>query len=58
LCSNPIGVTGLVRVADAALQVMGKAGEGQVAGVQNALSTAIGGSVQFVNCTILGADYV
>jgi hypothetical protein len=38
--------------------VMGKAGEGQVAGVRNALSTAIGGSVQFVNCTILGADYV
>src|SRR6185437_6756360 len=58
LCSNPIGVTGLVRVADAALQVMGKAREGQVSGVQNALSTAIGGSVQFANCTILGADYV
>jgi acetyl-CoA C-acetyltransferase len=58
LCSNPIGVTGLVRVADAALQVMGKAGGGQVAGVQNALATAIGGSVQFVSCTILGADYV
>ncbi len=58
LCSNPIGVTGLVRVADAALQIMGKAGEGQVAGVKNALATAIGGSVQFVNCTVLGADYV
>ena len=29
----------------------------QVAGVQNALATAIGGSVQFANCTILGADY-
>jgi acetyl-CoA C-acetyltransferase len=58
LCSNPIGVTGLVRVADAALQVMGKAGVGQVTGVQNALATAIGGSVQFVNCTILGADYI
>jgi acetyl-CoA C-acetyltransferase len=58
LCSNPIGVTGLVRVADAALQVMGKAGQAQVAGVQNALATAIGGSVQFVNCTILGGDYV
>lgn len=58
LCTNPIGVTGLVRVADAALQVMGKAGEAQVPGVQNALATAVGGSVQFVNCTILGADYV
>jgi acetyl-CoA C-acetyltransferase len=58
LCSNPIGVTGLVRVADAALQVMGKAGASQVKGVRNALATAIGGSVQFVSCTILGADYV
>jgi acetyl-CoA C-acetyltransferase len=58
LCSNPIGVTGLVRVADAALQIMGKAGKNQLPGVQNALSTAIGGSVQFVNCTVLGADYV
>jgi acetyl-CoA C-acetyltransferase len=58
LCSNPIGVTGLVRVADAALQIMGKAQGTQVKGVQNALSTAIGGSVQFVNCTVLGADYV
>jgi acetyl-CoA C-acetyltransferase len=58
LCSNPIGVTGLVRVADAALQVMGRAGAAQVAGVRNALATAIGGSVQFANCTILGADYV
>jgi acetyl-CoA C-acetyltransferase len=45
-------------VADAALQVMGKAGAAQVAGVRNALATAIGGSVQFANCTILGADYV
>jgi acetyl-CoA C-acetyltransferase len=58
LCSNPIGVTGLVRVADAALQVMGKAGESQVPGVRNALATAIGGSVQFVSCTILGTDHV
>jgi len=58
LCSNPIGVTGLVRVADAALQIMGKAGGNQLPRVQNALSTAIGGSVQFANCTVLGADYV
>jgi len=58
LCSNPIGVTGLVRVAEAALQIMGKAGQNQLPGVQNALSTAIGGSVQFANCTVLGADYV
>jgi acetyl-CoA C-acetyltransferase len=48
----------LVRVADAALQVMGKAGGSQAPGVRNALATAIGGSVQFVSCTILGADHV
>jgi acetyl-CoA C-acetyltransferase len=58
LCTNPIGVTALVRVADAALQVMGKAGEGQVAGVRNALATGIGGSVQFLTCTVLGTDCV
>ncbi len=56
LCTNPIGVTGLVRVADAALQVMGKAGDAQVPGVRNALATALGGSVQFVTCTILGSE--
>jgi acetyl-CoA C-acetyltransferase len=57
LCTNPIGVTGLVRVADAALQVMGKAGESQAPGVKRALATAIGGSAQFFTCTVLGTDY-
>lgn len=56
LCTNPIGVTGLVRVADAALQVMGRAGENQVKGVRNAVATAIGGSAQFLTCTLLGED--
>ena len=32
LCSNPIGASGLLRFAEAALQVMGKAGAHQVAG--------------------------
>ena len=53
LCTNPIGVTGLVRVADAALQIMGRAGEMQVSGVQNAIAIAIGGSQQFYTCTLL-----
>ena len=57
LCTNPIGVTGLVRVADAALQVMGEAGEAQVPGVKNSLATACGGSAQFFTCTVLGSDY-
>tara|TARA_B100000315_G_scaffold184675_1_gene173748 strand:- start:428 stop:1618 length:1191 start_codon:yes stop_codon:yes gene_type:complete len=57
LCTNPIGVTGLVRVIEAARQVMGRADEMQVAGVHNALATAVGGSTQFFTCTVLGDDY-
>ncbi len=57
LCTNPIGVTGLVRVADAALQVMGRAGPAQVKGVENAIVTAVGGSTQFFTCTALGDDH-
>ncbi|GAB1391335.1 MAG: acetyl-CoA acetyltransferase [Rubrivivax sp.] len=56
LCTNPIGVTGLVRVADAALQVMGRAGAMQVADVKNALATAAGGSAQFFTCTLLSDE--
>lgn len=56
LCTNPIGVTGLVRVADAALQVMGRAGAMQVPGVRNALATAAGGSAQFFACTLLSDE--
>lgn len=58
LCTNPIGVTGLVRAADAALQIMGKAGPAQVPGVHRAITTAVGGSTQFFTCTILSDDYV
>ncbi|MDY6851595.1 MAG: thiolase family protein [Thermodesulfobacteriota bacterium] len=54
--SNPIGATGLVRVADAALQVMEKAGKTQVDGVKTAIATAVGGSAQFVTTIILGKD--
>lgn len=56
LCTNPIGVTGLVRAADAAAQVMGNAGAMQVKGVRHAIATAIGGSQQFYTCTIFSAD--
>lgn len=58
LCTNPIGVTGLVRHAEAALQIMGRAGTNQVKGVENALATAVGGSTQFFTCAVLGADHV
>jgi acetyl-CoA C-acetyltransferase len=57
LCTNPIGVTGLVRAADAATQVMGTAGEMQVDNVRHAMATAIGGSQQFYTCTLFSADH-
>ena len=42
LATNPIGATGLLRIAEAALQIMGKAGERQVPNVRTALATAFG----------------
>jgi acetyl-CoA C-acetyltransferase len=47
LCTNPIGASGMLRVGEAALQVMGRAGEHQVAGVKNALGHAYGGGAQY-----------
>ena len=58
LCTNPIGVTGLVRIVDAANQIMGKAGQNQLPGVHNAVATAAGGSTQFFTVTMLGDDHV
>ncbi len=40
---NPIGATGLIRCAEAATQVMGKAGKRQVPDVKIALSSGFGG---------------
>jgi acetyl-CoA C-acetyltransferase len=56
LCTNPIGAAGLIRVAEAALQVTGKAGEHQVEGAKLALSHAMGGVMQFNGVTILGSE--
>ena len=56
LCTNPIGVTGLVRAADAARQVMGTAGAMQVKNVHNVIATAIGGSTQFFTVTMLSDE--
>lgn len=43
IACNPIGATGLIRCAEAALQVMGKAEDRQVPDVDLALSTGFGG---------------
>lgn len=55
LSSNPIGASGMLRFAEAALQVRGEAGEHQVDGVRTALGHAYGGGSQFFAMWILGA---
>jgi acetyl-CoA C-acetyltransferase len=44
MSTNPVGATALIRVAEAATQVMGEAGEHQVDGVRRALATGYGGN--------------
>ncbi|MHB8586853.1 MAG: thiolase family protein [Thermoplasmatota archaeon] len=56
LCTNPIGATGLVRLAEASLQVMGDAGPNQVADAHTALAHAWGGTAQFHAMMIVGDD--
>lgn len=56
LCANPIAVTATVRVAEAALQVMEKAGTRQVPGVRKALATGIGGDHQFFGAVVLDKE--
>lgn len=56
MCTNPIAISALVRVAEAAQQVRGRAGAHQVDGVRNAVATGAGGSIQFAAVTILSAE--
>jgi len=56
LCSNPIGATGLVRVAEAALQVMGKADKRQVPNVKTALAHSWGAAIGFHTMMILDKE--
>jgi len=55
LSSNPIGASGMLRFAEAALQVRGMAGEHQIDGVRTALGHAYGGGSQFFAMWILGS---
>ena len=55
LCSNPIGASGLLRFAEAALQVMGRAGEHQVDGARTALGHAYGGGSQFFSMWVVAS---
>ena len=56
LSSNPIGASGMLRFAEAALQVRGMAGEHQVEGARLALGHAYGGGSQFFSMWIVGAE--
>jgi acetyl-CoA C-acetyltransferase len=56
LSSNPIGASGMLRFAEAALQVRGRAGEHQVDGVRRALGHAYGGGSQFFAMWVVGAE--
>jgi acetyl-CoA C-acetyltransferase len=56
LSTNPIGATGLQRVAEAAMQIMGKAGDHQVSDVRKALAHAMGGMCQLNGVMILSKD--
>src|SRR6185312_16506430 len=53
LSSNPIGASGLLRFAEAALQVRGMAGEHQVEGANVALGQAYGGGAQYFAMGVL-----
>ena len=55
LSSNPIGASGLLRFAEAALQVMGKAGAHQVDGATVALGHAYGGGSQYFSMWVVAA---
>jgi acetyl-CoA C-acetyltransferase len=55
LCTNPIGATAMIRAAEAALQVMGKAGAHQVPNAKTALATGYGGNA-WTDAMILSAS--
>ena len=56
LSSNPIGASGMLRFAEAALQVRGAAGEHQVDGARRALGHAYGGGSQFFSMWVVGSE--
>ena len=56
LCTNPIGATGLIRTAEAAMQVLGRAGDHQIPGAKTALAHAMGGIDQFNGIIIVSSE--
>jgi acetyl-CoA C-acetyltransferase len=56
LSSNPIGASGMLRFAEAAMQVRGQAGEHQIDGARTAVGHAYGGGSQFFAMWVVGAE--
>jgi acetyl-CoA C-acetyltransferase len=56
LSSNPIGASGMLRFGEAAMQVMGTAGDHQVPDARMAVGHAYGGGSQFFAMWAVGAD--
>ena len=56
LSTNPIGASGMLRFGEAAMQVMGLAGEHQIDSVRKAVGHAYGGGSQFFAMWLVGAD--
>ena len=55
LCANAIAVTAMIRVAEVALQVWGKAGGHQVKGAKRGIATGNGGDHQFFGSMVIEA---
>ena len=56
LSSNPIGASGMLRFAEAALQVRGMAGAHQVPDARTAMGHAYGGGSQFFSMWVVSSD--
>ncbi len=56
LSTNPIGASGMIRFAEAAMQVRGQAGEHQIDGARRALGHAYGGGSQYFATWIVGSE--
>jgi acetyl-CoA C-acetyltransferase len=56
LSSNPVGASGMIRFAEAVLQVRGMAGEHQIDGARTALGHAYGGGSQFFSMWIVTSE--
>jgi acetyl-CoA C-acetyltransferase len=56
LSSNPIGASGMIRFAEAAIQVMNRAGDHQIQDARKAFGHAYGGGSQYFSMWVVGAD--